>query len=68
MSEQTNTTQIAKVIYTAKTHTPGGRDGGASRTSGGRLDVKFRFLAPLAAAPIRSSYSLPAGRTVFSLG
>jgi osmotically inducible protein OsmC len=30
-----------KVIYTAKAHTTGGRDGGASRTSDGRLDVKF---------------------------
>jgi osmotically inducible protein OsmC len=31
---------IEKVIYTAKTHTTGGRDG-ASRTSDGRLDVKL---------------------------
>src|SRR5271169_5913963 len=31
----------AKVAYTAKAHTTGGRDGGASRTSDGRLDVKF---------------------------
>ena len=30
-----------KVLYTAKTHTTGGREGGASRTSDGRLDVKF---------------------------
>src|SRR4029077_2838365 len=30
-----------KVLYTAKAHTTGGRDGGASRTSDGRLDVKF---------------------------
>lgn len=30
-----------KVLYTAKTHTTGGRDGGASRTSDGRLDVKL---------------------------
>ena len=29
-----------KVLYTAKTHTTGGRDG-ASRTSDGRLDVKL---------------------------
>jgi Ohr subfamily peroxiredoxin len=29
------------VIYTAKAHTTGGRDGGASRTSDGRLDVKL---------------------------
>lgn len=32
---------IEKVIYTAKAHTTGGRDGGASRTSDGRLDVKL---------------------------
>lgn len=30
-----------KVLYTAKTHTTGGREGGASRTSDGRLEVKF---------------------------
>jgi len=30
-----------KVLYTAKAHTTGGREGGASRTSDGRLDVKF---------------------------
>lgn len=34
-------TQIDKVLYTAKAHTTGGRDGGASRTSDGRLDVKL---------------------------
>ena len=32
--------QPEKVLYTAKTHTTGGRDG-ASRTSDGRLDVKL---------------------------
>jgi Ohr subfamily peroxiredoxin len=31
---------IDKVLYTAKTHTTGGRDG-ASRTTDGRLDVKL---------------------------
>ena len=41
-SEETNTVPLAKkVVYTAKTHTTGGRDGGGSRTSDGRLDVKF---------------------------
>ena len=30
-----------KLLYTAKAHTTGGREGGASRTSDGRLDVKF---------------------------
>jgi lipoyl-dependent peroxiredoxin len=34
-------TPIEKVIYTAKAHTTGGRDGGASRTSDGRVDVKL---------------------------
>src|SRR3954467_3520749 len=33
-------TTIDKVLYTAKTHTTGGRDG-SSRTSDGRLDVKL---------------------------
>lgn len=32
--------QLEKVMYTAKAHTTGGRDG-ASRTSDGRLDVKL---------------------------
>ncbi len=33
-------TQIEKVLYTAQTHTTGGRDG-ASRSSDGRLEVKL---------------------------
>ena len=39
--EPGTTTQSAKLLYTAKAHTAGGREGGASRTSDGRLDVKF---------------------------
>jgi lipoyl-dependent peroxiredoxin len=31
---------IERVLYTAKTHTVGGRDGGSSRTDDGLLDVK----------------------------
>ena len=34
-------TPIEKVLYTAKAHTTGGREGGASRTSDGILDVKL---------------------------
>ena len=34
-------TQIEKVLYTAKAHTVGVRDGGSSRTSDGRLDVNL---------------------------
>ena len=30
-----------KVLYTAKTHTTGGRDGGTSHSSDGRLDIKL---------------------------
>jgi len=33
--------QFGKVMYTAKTHTIGGRESGVSRSSDGRLDVKF---------------------------
>ncbi len=33
-------TQLEKVLYTAKAHTTGGRDG-ASRTDDGKLDVKL---------------------------
>src|SRR6478752_9767493 len=39
MSEESTMTQPAKLLYTAKTHTTGGREGGASRTDDGRLDV-----------------------------
>ena len=35
------TAQIEKVLYTAKAHTTGGREGGSSRTSDGRLEVNF---------------------------
>jgi len=34
------TTQLEKVLYTAKAHTTGGRDG-QSRTDDGRLDIKL---------------------------
>ena len=34
-------TPIEKVLYTAKTHTVGGREGGSSRTSDGELDVRL---------------------------
>jgi osmotically inducible protein OsmC len=41
-SQATKTTQPEKkVVYTAMAHTTGGRDGGASRTSDGRLDIKL---------------------------
>jgi len=40
-SEEGTATQPVKVLYTAKARTTGGREGGASRTSDGRLDVKF---------------------------
>src|SRR5215510_3642215 len=40
-SKEGTKTQPMKVLYTAKTHTTGGREGGGSRTSDGRLDVKL---------------------------
>ena len=33
--------QIGKAVHTAKTHTTGGRENGASRSSDGRLDVRL---------------------------
>ena len=41
IAEPAKTAQPAKVVYTAKTHTIGGRDGGASHSSDGHLDVKL---------------------------
>jgi osmotically inducible protein OsmC len=38
--ETTNIPQTDKVLYTAKTHTTGGREG-ASQSSDGRLDIKL---------------------------
>ena len=40
-SEEKTTTHSTKVLYTARAHTTGGREGGASRTDDGRLDVKL---------------------------
>jgi len=40
MNTQTSTAPAKRVLYTAKVHTTGGRDGGASRSSDGRLDIK----------------------------
>ena len=40
--EKTTDSDVAgKVIYTARTHTIGGRENGAARSSDGRLDVKL---------------------------
>jgi osmotically inducible protein OsmC len=50
LNEECSMTQVAnedtmpgagKVVYTAKTHTTGGRDNGVSRSSDGRLDVRL---------------------------
>jgi osmotically inducible protein OsmC len=40
LDQEPAATRLDKVLYTARTHTTGGRDG-ASRTSDGRLDVKL---------------------------
>ena len=39
--EKNTTTHIEKALYTAKTHTAGGREHGLSRSSDGRLDIKL---------------------------
>ena len=40
-TEETSVAAPKKTVYTAKAHTVGGRDGGSSRTSDGRLEVKL---------------------------
>ena len=60
-------TKLEKVLYTAKAHTTGGREGGGSRTSDGRLDVKYsQFPAGQAMVPTRSNYSPLVGQAVSS--
>lgn len=41
LAQQRTAEATDKVIYTAKTHTTGGRENGVSRGSDGRLDVKL---------------------------
>jgi lipoyl-dependent peroxiredoxin len=41
ISKQSTTAQSVKVLYTAKSRTTGGRDGGSSRSSDGQLDIKL---------------------------
>lgn len=38
---QVNSQTEKKVLYTGKTHTTGGRDGGSARSSDGNLDIKL---------------------------
>lgn len=40
-SSTENTALVKQVLYTGKTHTTGGRDGGSSRSSDGNLDIKL---------------------------
>ena len=40
-AESSRADQLTTVQYTAKAHTMGGRDGGGSKTSDGRLDIKL---------------------------
>jgi osmotically inducible protein OsmC len=41
LEREHTTAKDGKVVYTAKTHTSGGRENGVSRSSDGRLDVKL---------------------------
>ena len=61
MSTMTTVTALDKVIYTAKVHTTGGRDG-AARSSDGSLDVKLATPGTGAGrARIRNNCSRSAG-------
>jgi lipoyl-dependent peroxiredoxin len=41
LEQERTTPNAGKVLYTAKTHTTGGREQGASRSSDGHLDVRL---------------------------
>jgi len=41
LASERTTSKGGKVVYTAKTHTTGGREHGAARSSDGRLEVKL---------------------------
>ena len=41
LAQQRTTEAAGKVIYTGKTHTTGGRENGAARSSDGRLEIKL---------------------------
>src|ERR1700704_1278473 len=41
LEKQRTVTQDGKVLYTAKTHTTGGREKGVSRSSDGHLDIRL---------------------------
>ncbi len=41
MTNEKEITLTSKVIYTGKTHTTGGRDGGSSKSTDGNLDIKL---------------------------
>ena len=60
-------TEIEKVLYAAKTHTSGGREGGVSRSSDGRLVVKFTSPGPRVTEPTPSNCSPLVGRPVSSV-
>ena len=64
--EKEHATSLEKVLYTAKVHTTGGRDG-ASRSSDGRVDVKLSSPGARATAPIRSNFLPLVGRPVSSV-
>ena len=55
-------TQIKKVLYTAKTHTTGGRKAGCLEALMAAWTLSFRLLTLPVPAPTPSSFWLPVGR------
>ena len=56
--------EVEKVVYTAKIHTTGGRDGGTAQSNDDRLTSRCQYRVLEVPVPIRSSSSRPAGRPV----
>jgi len=57
-------TDTTRVLFTAKVHTTGGRDGGASQSNDGRLDIKHSIPGTPGTGTNPSNYSPPVGRPV----
>jgi lipoyl-dependent peroxiredoxin len=51
---------VEKLVYTARTHTSGGREGGMSRSSDGHLDVKTSVDAEVDLGIAQGGYVLQA--------
>ena len=61
LKKERDMSQNVKLIYTAKVHTTGGREGGNSKSDDGRLEITHSMPGAPARGPILSNFSPPVG-------